>query len=463
MSKQNVDIAVLGMDRRPSYRQATPGLCKSIIGLRPTGPVNNPFWKRAKAADSLRNISGVAFTHPSKNLIVHADWHYKNDGQKRLIVILSSGSLEIIDPDNSWEVVQAVSIGDSGNYSASTSVMGDIMMVSVSVDDKPDRLYYLYQDKVIPYGFPPLPQITMAQAVNAYTQAEIDAGQHTGLRDGHYAYRYGFNVGDYTVGITPPIPFEVNNADGSFSEIDFNMVGYNQTNTPTNFDFWKELLGGIDVYISGRHETKREVLLNGLFYNVVFFDALDKQNVYQGSDNPNEQSYIGKEEDLPTYKLFDVGVEGAHTLRAKSLFSYNQRFLMGGITLDFAQPQASLDANIATGVGISAIETRTEQFPVQGDPYETYDVVYVEFTLTAFGGVLPVGEVTITPVNDVTSSSKDQVDDNNVFVSVVWDESLDPDGRGDIQFTLTAQAKDAMSGGADVGGLFSYSYPEDNQ
>lgn len=467
-NKQNIDIPIIGLDRRPSYRQETPGLCSDIVGLEPTGTKESPYWKGIPNVDILRNDNGIVFSHPKQDTIIGAKFtlQSRNSGPntERLVLVFSDGTMDIVDPNGSgdWEVVTSYEFDGVGDFGVDFAITGSVLIVSITKDETPFKLLYVYRDDVIPYGFPNLPRVTMAQDSNLYTEAEVQADAHTGLKSGEYAYRYGFIMGGEVLAMSPPIPFTVDLSDFTFSELEFTLGGYDTSNAPKNYNFWKDVIDGIGVYVSGHYFNKEDLLIEGLYYQVAYFDSIDKRRDYIGSENPNIKRYKGTAESTTARRLYNVVSEGHHNLSAGSIFSYNSRLLLGRVSVDFTEPPESIESTIEAGVAISPISITTEEQPVQGDPYETTKLTRLTFRLTSFGGVLPEYVITETVNIDFVGSS--QVDDQNVDYNLYHDESLSGPLTSEIEFLVTAQAYQTMNAtpGEEVGGEFTFKFPEDN-
>lgn len=222
MSKQDAEIPILGLDTRPLQRQAAGGLCSDISNLRPHGPTEDPYWRAVPEPGQLKNSSGVAFSHPKQGQIVDSYYLVQNrnvpGGQsERLLLVFSDGSLDVVDPegDGDWRVITSYDFEEeTGPWEADFAVVGEILAIAISKDDMPYRLVYLYQDQIIPYGFPDLPILSMRQIqTQEYSDTQIEAGTHTGLRNGKYGYRYGFRIAPgKNVMLSPPIPFKIGRA-----------------------------------------------------------------------------------------------------------------------------------------------------------------------------------------------------------------------------------------------------------
>lgn len=425
MSKEKAEIPILGLDTRPLQRQAVAGLCSDIKNLRPDGMKEDPYWRAVPEPGQLKNSSGVAFSHSKQGLIVDAYYLVQNrnvpGGQtERLILVFSDGSLDVVDPDGTgdWQVITTYDFEEeAGPWSADFAVVGEILAIAISQGEFPYQLLYLYQDQVIPYGFPDLPNLSMNKIPKGYSDVQVEAGTHTGLRDGYYAYRYGFRIAPgKNVMLSPPIPFEVNRDEAGddyneydhvFFELEFTLVGYSAENPPQNYSFWRKVLGGIDVYVSDRHESKADVLLDGLFYNVVSFGSIDKQLDYVGSQDPNIKRFAGKEEDISTNPLFDVDDGSFHRLAASTVHGYNSRLALGRVAVDFAEPPVSIYGFVADPddwINMSPVE-------ITFVPNHNLTVFNwrLQFTLTALqGSVLPASEVSVD--NIMTDSNPANLD-----------------------------------------------------
>jgi len=463
------EIPILGMDTRPLARQTTGGLCREIKNLRPKGPESDPHWEAVPSPEQMKNNSGVVFDHPKKENIVSSYFKLGNQlpggGQSRkLVLVFSDGSLEVLDPDGEtdWEVILSYSFGDPAtDWDADFAPVSEILAISLIKGNKSYQLLYLYNDEIVSYGFPHLPSLLMEQEeYTEFDNIKIEEGIYDGLDDGFYAYRYAFRLSDGSnISLSPPIPFSVdNNNDNIFSLLAFTLAGYSAQNPPKNYSFWKDIFTGVDVFLSGKHDSKKDVLLNGLFYNILSFASIDKK----AEQSENTKTYSGKYEDISANRVFEVDQGSFHRLSAKTIHSYNSRLLLGNVAVDFAEPPVSIYGffNPDVRVVMSPVEYTSEQYYYQGSDYETYTVRRAHFTLTAlYDSVLPETEVSVTNVVNGQFSNTSQEYDSVVRVNFfISDESLGPPPDGPLSFDVDAQAFTDLTATTPVGEPFSFSF-----
>lgn len=397
--KEQANIPVLGIDARPLKRQTIPGLCEDIINLRPDGVPEAPYWRGIPGSRELVNASGNPFTHLYQNDIV--TMYFAGDSAQRLIVLLNDGTIDIIDPDSNWGVVLSHQLEGSGVWDASFAEIGALVVIAVVKDGLPYKLFYVYKDKIIPYRFPALPAISLRTLLKSYSEAEVQAGTYQGLTDGWYAWRYGFSMGGNTISLTPPLPFEVDTQGDETKYISpiFVLGGYSATNKPGNLDFWDKLLSGVDIYLSDRHDSKREVLEEGIFYNVVSFPFINRvSDIKDVQNDPNVKEFKGKTSDISVYEVAEV--QAPHRIAGSAIKAYNKRLILGHVAIDFVEPQPGIYSNLVNVTGeITMTTIELSELVLSSDNLydgSTWQRTYEFYLLAGDQSVLPESEVTVT-------------------------------------------------------------------
>ena len=380
MSKQNIDIPILGIDRRLSQRQSIPGLCSVIENLEPTGAGERPYWKRAKHVNKLVNNVGVEADLPDKDKIVAAAWHVRstvgkygdeeNPSQslKRLVTLHDNGVVRLTDPQSpsDWREVASKDFGheQGDSYEISFSHINNLLTFTLVKNEVSQGIYFVVDDRIIEFKIPDLPPITHnVQVFRTYSDEEVEQGLFEGIKAGSWFIQYAFELYDGTlVKYSTPRFIQQNGGGGAGNEQMFKMefanLGYGPANTPDNLDFWEDQISGIAVLAGGHRGVNPsnnarpydpEDLKKILFHQVTSISFKQKE-VGQESDS-SEASFSDKSDDWSTLRLAPVDPFTSHKLGCTVLSSYNSRLLIGGTSNDFMIPRvrsegASLDSPV---------------------------------------------------------------------------------------------------------------------
>ena len=362
MSRQKIDIPIIGIDRRPSERQAVPGLCEVIENLEPTGVPERPYWKRANNVDIIRNNAGMGFNTPDQDKIVSAAWHTrtsvgkygsKNGSLKRLVVLINDGGakLRIVDPNivGGWHTVTEKEFTTEGEYDATFATINNLLTVNVTRDGEGEGIYYIVDDRIIENHLPELPDIHVRRSFNfnTYTIEEINDEQYTGFNLGTAAVMACFVLGDGNyVGhkiIWQGSVQRIGAPDDKFRPgmIEAYLLGYDEK--PDDLDFWKDQISGIAIGISKIVPStpwSMRPLENVLFYDVGGFDFIDVDNEASVNDRRfqfgNGSDETENDTGLTSNRLIDIDPGSAHRLGSRVAFSFNQRLFLGASSVNFA-------------------------------------------------------------------------------------------------------------------------------
>ena len=371
MSRERKTIPILGIDERPNERQTIPGLAEGIKNLRPDGIEQQPYWTPIGQAEELVNDSDSVFTHTDKETIVQMYWHtrgkvgkYGDAGSlKRLVILFSNGTIEIVDPNLSgWETVATYSAtsSNSGYWGMSYTQMYDTGYICLSKGNLPVVDVLLEDDLLIENVFPELP-VTYAFSVPSkekYTNEEIEGGLYKGFVDRFVYVRYAFRLADGTL-VKHSVPERVrlsktfnfaysgeSDPDVYTAQLAVHLEGYGQTGTPTNFDYWKDKISGVTVLVSepinifgggdlGIHLEQTS------WFEVYGLDSIDSSELKEDvvvtdiSDN-----------DFATYSVADVDDGTNHSYARGVALTYNSRLILGSESTFFSKPKVNIKETI---------------------------------------------------------------------------------------------------------------------
>lgn len=363
MAKDSTSIPILGVDKRLLERQAVPGLCEQITGLRPDGPAEDPYWRAVPNPDQLKNSGGTPFTHTDSDKIIAAYWQKRSvvggyaeepDDTRlnRLLVFLSTGDIDIVDPDygSGWEVVKTYTVENdpTAEWEVDFTTIGEVVAIAVRKDEQPMPLIYLFDDLFIPNGYPPLPHILVHPLIDDVSQVEFDAEDYEGFRTGYFALRFAYTLsnGD-AVMMSRPLIIDTFNMPVLYQDekVRWKLILYlgGFVNTPDNLEFWKDVLTGINVYMA--FTPAAETLFGWpdtdlpLFYEVARFDTIDVNDILApGFEFPDPLEIYFLEDDLISYPVAPVDDFTNHVISASNVISYNKRLILGDTSRELAKP-----------------------------------------------------------------------------------------------------------------------------
>lgn len=418
MSKQNVDIPIIGMDRRLSQRQSMPGLCSSITNLEPTGNERRPYWKRAKSLDNLP----LTHNQPA-HLLNHAAWHTRSVvgkfnvdsvSLKRLVCFYSNGAVRVYDPALDYQVTASIDLPGSG-YTYTTSNINNGMAFTAN-NDEGSGIYLIVDDKIVLFELPPAPLIIpFAESKELIPIWDIDLGAlpeeamayslglYDSLEAGGIYVAYAIRLHDGSLVRMSGIQFiqlpakfidTDEKTSGRFkwtSEIStltyslkFYHDGYSQIGLPEDIEFWESQVEGI-VLLAGGHRFQEKIeddpykyeddlnsqpsdLEDILFYEVGSFPFLD--NTDKSVDECTVE-FACKAEEISAYPLAQIQAIN-NRITGDCIASYNSRMVIGASQEDFPQPHLP---NYSTGSDIVAVPTYVDGDLVvhlMGGTHDTY-------------------------------------------------------------------------------------------
>lgn len=360
MNAQTVDIPILGIDKRLSERQSVPGLCKLIENLEPTGPAENPYWKRVKKVDALRNDNGVAFSESYSGTLIEGAWHTRssvgkyadesNPSQslKRLVTLHDNGVVRLIDPQSpsAWYEVASKNFGhQSGDqYSISFSHINDLLAFTVVKNGVSQGIYFVADDLIVEFEYPPLPLIyAYAEEHEEYTSEEFENGLFEGFYRGGCYVSFAYRLFDGTL-IKQSTPRYIGfPRPGVTYKIVCLNAGFELIDGVENLDFWKDQIDGIAVLAGGYKAPfengipkppETDDLKRVLFHEVGTIEKVDPDG--QTREQRTTEIII-KGEDISTNPLAEITALSTK-IKANVLDTFNSRMLLGGTSIDFLLP-----------------------------------------------------------------------------------------------------------------------------
>jgi len=364
MDKKTVDISPIGIDRRPVKRQQTPGLCKSIVNLRPTGPTKDPYWVAEPNVDQLKNSGGIVFNPGEKSLIVEAGWHVRgslgefvqtgSQSLKRLVCIFSDGWIRVYDPELTvagWGLVTERKLTDPGVYDGQFIQFNNSLVINCTNNGQAYGMFFLVDDIIIRYKFPELPPISISPEVEkTYSDEEIETLGETrdSIMTGSLYVRYAYELFDGTLiyHSTPQyVALENSIIEGENKTYRLIFRLFEATQQSNSLDFWIENISNVAVLIGGfkplgddgePQARDEEDLKNILFYRATYLPFSKKLG--NEEETVKEATFKKNEQLWSTLELADIDMNSAHAKRADIIHTFNSRLLLGGMSVDFSLP-----------------------------------------------------------------------------------------------------------------------------
>lgn len=367
MNKVNIDIPILGMDRRLSERQSTPGICDVIENLQPTGSTSKPYWKKEPKVSQLRSSAGVLFTAAESDKIIQQAWHVRSsvgkfadtdsESLERPVCFLSNGKIRVYDSTfglggNEWGVAAELILPNSGTdvFDCSFAALNNTLAICVTKNGKPDGIYFIVDDLIIEFKYPELPIIMPFYEGNEYyTPTEIESGLYDGFRNGglYVCYGYRFFDGSIVKQSSPHyigLPENLDGEDLLTYKLKFYNDGFRQTATPDNIEFWEDQIESVVILVGGWKEpfengvpksAEKNDLENILFYEAASFAFIDPAGKTR---EERTVEFLTKAENLSLYPLAEVSAI-SNRLTAAIADSYNSRLMLGSTSEDFPIPK----------------------------------------------------------------------------------------------------------------------------
>jgi len=387
MSKTNIDIPILGMDKRLSERQSVPGLCASITGLEPVGSERAPYWKRAK------NVGSIPLVHDVPgNLLVHAAWHTRSGigkfnqtsiSLKRLVCFYSNGSVRVYDPALNHQVTARLDLIGSG-YTFTTADINNGLAFT-AVNDSSSTIYLIVDDLIVPFEFPEPPVIIpYSEGYESVTEELEQAGVWDSFGPGGIYVAYAIRLIDGSLIKLSNIrylqlPIRLT---GSINDpetvgmvhysLKFYHDGYRQTTLPDHIEFWQTQIAGIALLAGGYKAARGEDRVripeesdmdDILFYEVGSFPFLNNEG--KAKEDCIVEFYC-KPEELSSYPLAQVDTIN-NRITGDSVSSYNSRLIVNGSAEDFPMPKLPVSATISEFVAISSYRGTNLTIELIGD------------------------------------------------------------------------------------------------
>jgi hypothetical protein len=405
-------IPILGVDNQLLDDQSPDGLCEEIINLKPRGRTDKSFWSPFENIDLLKNNSSTPFTYTHGiNYIKNAFWQIRNRVNEKFdstssttlerIIVLCEKSgrcaIDIIDPLG-WTIVKTLDLPDTTGYDFTATRIKEITVINITLNDKPDKIYYLIDDLFLEQGWPELPKISFTKSQEVFTEAETTAGAVYGVKQDATSYhiiRYAFKLynGTYIRHSTPILVKVAGTAiDYAYMVNTFRLEGY--TEPLLNKSFWETQIAGVSCFMSPRSATLKEILNEGLLFEAVFFPSLDliPEAQWPTAENENIKKAEISTDNLIVQNFLNIDGFSSHKSAARVIDSYNQRLLLGGKSTDFGLPFAQVNGTSILGVDIqdflaldmtlTSFDQESEYYTSDGTPttFDSKDYTVEEYT-----------------------------------------------------------------------------------
>lgn len=337
------EIKPLGIDLRLKDRQSPDGLCSDIRELRPIGYVENPIWKAIPVSENLHSSPG--------STIRSAIWHDRTrrgflstDDTSTLdrIVLVYDDAIKIKDTVANTEDASYSIVGLGSFVECHFEQFNEVLFLSVLGTNKLVQVVII-DDSIFEYQTPPLPNINITPIQDS-----------KGLSHGEYGIRCAWRYGDGIHGpLSTPQLLVLDENDAPNDKWTFSIGAFATNEIQAFFaNGFDKVVAGLTIFIT--QKTPQEILGPAPDLEVI----QEAQSAVEWVHNTQyyELSVLDfKYSDVTSQFIFSFTYEELgndeivsrtqanedvmpHLQIGKVLTSFNQRFIHGVTTIDFAKP-----------------------------------------------------------------------------------------------------------------------------